>query len=51
MARYETEFKESGRVIARARGSRPDAVLESLTEQIDEKYPGGKKRVWKTKKQ
>jgi hypothetical protein len=41
MARYETEFREYGRLIARARGGRPEIVIESLLEQIEQKYNSG----------
>lgn len=50
MARYEVTFTESGQTVARVRGGRPDEVLQKLNTQIYDKYPGGKKRVWKTKK-
>lgn len=40
MARYEAEFREFGKVIARARNSQIEAVMTSLDEQIDEKYNG-----------
>ena len=50
MARYEVTFTESGQVIARSRGGRPDKVLQDLNTKIFEKYHGGKKRVWNTKK-
>lgn len=41
MARFEGEFREFGKTIARARGGRPEIVQEALNEQINKKYNGG----------